>query len=286
MLRDTGGGENIFENNLLHSCRSIGAAMITMAFVSRIRLATARIAVSPRLRQVRIAGAFQASSDWGFVRGRRTLGKNVELADIAWQRLLDDVLNIVLVVTTQPCILRCSRCAIIDRRGHVKVRTKSPYPALPACQASAGPATFGQGHEPLSGGRATRASLYRVASVRPHGDKRVTMLGIFIAPWGHSYPQPPFPAEAPFDAASSIAHCASDVLADALVEHGLPRHELESDAVIDHGEAAAGELGGADKRAADIFAGLGGGERQTAFGSHGLADTSHLRTLQIGDKIL
>jgi hypothetical protein len=41
--------------------------------------------------------------------------------------------------------------------------------------------------------------------------------------WGHSYPQPPLPAETPFDAASS-AHCAGDMLADALVEHRLPRH--------------------------------------------------------------
>jgi hypothetical protein len=35
--------------------------------------------------------------------------------------------------------------------------------------------------------------------------------------WGHSYPQPPFPAETPFDAAG-IAHCAGDMLSDALVE--------------------------------------------------------------------
>jgi hypothetical protein len=61
--------------------------------------------------------------------------------------------------------------------------------------------------------------------------------------WWCSYPQPPIPAETPFDAASS-AHCAGDMLADALVEHGLPRHQLEADAVIDHGEAA----GRADKR--------------------------------------
>jgi hypothetical protein len=31
-----------------------------------------------------------------------------------------------------------------------------------------------------------RASLYRMAPVRPHDDKRVTVSGIFIAPWGHS----------------------------------------------------------------------------------------------------
>src|SRR3981081_866026 len=59
---------------------------------------------------------------------------------------------------------------------------------------------------------------------------------------------------------------------------------METDAVIDHGEAAARELCGADKCSADIFAGLGGGKRQTAFGGHGLADAGHLRTLQIGDK--
>ena len=41
----------------------------------------------------------------------------------------------------------------------------------------------------------------------------------------HSQPQPPFPAETPFDA-TSIAHDAGDMLADALVEHGLPRHQL------------------------------------------------------------
>src|SRR5450432_3569803 len=130
-----------------------------------------------------------------------------------------------------------------------------------------------------------RASLDRMAPVWPHIDKRETVSGILIAPWGHSYPQPPFPTESPFDAAG-IAHEAGDVLADTAVEHGLPRHQLETDAVIDHGKAAARELGGANKRAADVLAGLGGGERQTAFGSHGLADTSDLRTLQIGDKIL
>jgi hypothetical protein len=39
-------------------------------------------------------------------------------------------------------------------------------------------------------------------------------------------------------------------------------------------------------RGLGIFARLGGGECQTAFGSHGLADTGDLRTLQIGDTIL
>jgi hypothetical protein len=43
------------------------------------------------------------------------------------------------------------------------------------------------------------------------------------------------------------------VLADASVEKGLARHQLEADAVIDHSEAAAGESGGADKRAATNY---------------------------------
>jgi hypothetical protein len=42
------------------------------------------------------------------------------------------------------------------------------------------------------------------------------------------------------------------VLADASVEKGLPRHQLEADAVIDHSEAA-GESGRADKRAATNY---------------------------------
>jgi hypothetical protein len=46
--------------------------------------------------------------------------------------------------------------------------------------------------------------------------------------WGHSPLQPPIPAETPFNA-TGIAHCVGDMLADALVERGLPRHQLESD---------------------------------------------------------
>ena len=96
-----------------------------------------------------------------------------------------------------------------------------------------------------------RASLEGMAPVWLHGNKQVIL-------WRHSYSQPSIPAETPFDA-TCAAHDAGDVLTDALVENGLPRHQLEADAVIDHGEAAAYELGGADKRAADILAGLGEG---------------------------
>lgn len=51
-------------------------------------------------------------------------------------------------------------------------------------------------------GRAMRASLYRMSPVWPRGDKRVTVSRMFVAHWGHSYPQPPFSTEVPFDATS------------------------------------------------------------------------------------
>jgi hypothetical protein len=57
-------------------------------------------------------------------------------------------------------------------------------------------------------------------------------------------PQPALSAQAPFDAAV-IAHEAGDVLPDALVEYGLPRHQTEAEPTItteglDHREPAAG----------------------------------------------
>jgi hypothetical protein len=53
------------------------------------------------------------------------------------------------------------------------------------------------------------------------------------------------PAEAPLGAAD-IAHDATDVLADPLIEDRLPRYPLEVDAIIDHGEAASRQLGRAN----------------------------------------
>jgi hypothetical protein len=54
-----------------------------------------------------------------------------------------------------------------------------------------------------------------------------------------------------------------------LVQHTPPRHQAEAQPIIDHGEAAAGKLGRADKSATDMVAGNGrlplpsalGGER-------------------------
>ncbi len=56
--------------------------------------------------------------------------------------------------------------------------------------------------------------------------------------------QPALSAQAPFDAAV-IAHEAGDVLPDALVEYGLPRHQTKAETTIttealDHREPAAG----------------------------------------------
>src|SRR5260370_37215629 len=96
---------------------------------------------------------------------------------------------------------------------------------------------IGSGPQAAQRGRAMRASLYRMAPVRPHGDKRVTVAGIFIAPWGHSQLHPPFSTEAPFDAICA-APDAGDMLAHALVEHALRGHQLAAESLDDHGEEA------------------------------------------------
>ena len=111
------------------------------------------------------------------------------------------------------------------------------HQALPAWQAPAGPATAGQGREPRSGG-AARASLDGMAPVRPAWLQAEQ--GLLF----RSQPEPALSAQAPFDAAV-IAHEAGDVLPDALVEDGLPRHEAEAETTItaealDHREPAAG----------------------------------------------
>ena len=80
------------------------------------------------------------------------------------------------------------------------------------------------------------------------------------------------------------------MLADALIEDGLPRYETEGEASVahegfDHRKASAGEIGGADQLAADIFARLGRSERQPARSGNGLADTRDLGAFK-GDQIL
>ena len=61
---------------------------------------------------------------------------------------------------------------------------------------------------------------------------------------------PPISSEGPFDPAV-VALQAGDALADALLEEGLPGHELEAEPILDHCEASADEAGDAGKAAAD-----------------------------------
>src|SRR3546814_6179964 len=55
-----------------------------------------------------------------------------------------------------------------------------------------------------------------------------------------SQAEPPFAAEAPIDAAIA-ARETGDMAAELLFEGRRPGHELETEAVIDHREAAGGE---------------------------------------------
>jgi len=83
-----------------------------------------------------------------------------------------------------------------------------------------------------------RASLEGMTAGLAPCLQQVMTLGTLIAPAPVSCRNPPFDA-------TCAAHDAGDVLADALFENGLPRHQLETDAVIDHSEATARELGDA-----------------------------------------
>ena len=96
-----------------------------------------------------------------------------------------------------------------------------------------------------------------------------------------SQPQPDlsFSTEAPLDAAI-VAPDAADVLVEAFPEDGLPRDELETEPVLDHGEAPAGEIGDAGQPAGYIVARPGGGLGQSALGRHLPADPLHLASLQ------
>lgn len=56
--------------------------------------------------------------------------------------------------------------------------------------------------------------------------------------------EPPVSSKGPVDA-TVVTLQAADVLANALLEEGLPRHELKTEPVVDHGEASADEAGDA-----------------------------------------
>jgi hypothetical protein len=67
--------------------------------------------------------------------------------------------------------------------------------------------------------------------------------------------QPSFSSKRPLDA-TIVTLEAADVLADALFEEGLPRHELETEPALDHCEASADEAGDASEAPTDILAGI------------------------------
>src|SRR3546814_6844862 len=67
-----------------------------------------------------------------------------------------------------------------------------------------------------------------------------------------SQAEPPFAAEAPIDAAIA-ARETGDMAAELLFEGRRPGHELETEAVIDHREAAGGERDAPLVGASDVF---------------------------------
>src|SRR5882757_5848848 len=52
--------------------------------------------------------------------------------------------------------------------------------------------------------------------------------------------EPPLAPEIPVDA-TSRRHRARDMLAELLFEGGAPRHQLEAETIVDHGESAGGQ---------------------------------------------
>lgn len=60
---------------------------------------------------------------------------------------------------------------------------------------------------------------------------------IWVTEIGVSQAEPPVAAEAPVDPATRAGD-AGDVAPELLFEGGRPGHELEAQAVVDHGEAA------------------------------------------------
>src|SRR3972149_35718 len=64
--------------------------------------------------------------------------------------------------------------------------------------------------------------------------------------------EPALPAEAPVDAAVRSGD-AGDVLAEIAFQRRRPRHELEAEPVIDHGEAAGGQDETLAIDAGDVF---------------------------------
>src|SRR5881397_66143 len=101
----------------------------------------------------------------------------------------------------------------------------------------------------------------------------------FLQPHAESYGAPELPGDV------AAAHHAHHLAANPLLEHRPPRHQTEAEPVVDHGKAPAGELGRADKLAADRLPFLDRLEGQAAFGGELPADTLDLLTRQCPDEV-
>ena len=81
-------------------------------------------------------------------------------------------------------------------------------------------------------------------------------------------------------------HNAKYLAADLIFNHWPPRHEAETEPVIDHGETPAGELDRADQRAAYGLSVLDRPEAEAAFSGKLLAHPLDLLTSEGGQEIL
>src|SRR5215510_1860208 len=117
----------------------------------------------------------------------------------------------------------------------------------------------------------------------PHVDQMTEMFASVRSSPARSTPletnaEPDRTPELPGDVAT--AHHAHHLAPDLLLEHRPPRHQTEAEPVVDHGKAPAGELGGADKLAADRLSLADGLEGQAAFGGELATDALDLLTRQ------
>lgn len=94
-------------------------------------------------------------------------------------------------------------------------------------------------------------------------------------PANRSQPEASLVPKAPVEAAG-LACNAGDMLAAALVEHLLPRHEADGYATVGHGEAPAGKIGDASELPADMVSGSG---------RHLTAGARDRRSLKTFDKV-
>ena len=77
--------------------------------------------------------------------------------------------------------------------------------------------------------------------------------------------QPAFAPETPVDAAAG-GHDARDLLSELLLQRRPPRHELEAETIIDHGEPTRGERDALAIDAGDVLAFGGRAMREASLG--------------------